>query len=79
MQALADCIGVPVVRAAVPEGAALGMAWMARMAAGLESSLDDAARWARPGRTVYPDGPWARACARRYEQFLELTAEVRAR
>jgi sugar (pentulose or hexulose) kinase len=78
MQALADCIGVPVIRAAVPEGAALGMAWMARMAAGLESSLDDAARWSRPGRTVYPDGPWARACARRYEQFLILTAEVRA-
>jgi xylulokinase len=74
MQALADCAGVPVVRAIVPEGAALGMAWMARMAAGLESSLDDAARWFRPGRTVHPDEMWARACARRYEQFLDRTA-----
>ena len=78
MQALADCNAVPVVRAAVPEGAALGMAWMARMAAGLESSLDDAARWFRPGRTVYPDGQWARACAGRYERFCALTADVRA-
>ncbi len=78
MQALADCIGVPVVRASVPEGAALGMAWMARMAAGMESSLDGAARWFRPGRPVYPDEPWARACSRRYERFRELTADVRA-
>ncbi len=78
MQALADCTGAPVVRAAVPEGAALGMAWMARMAAGLESSLDDAARWFRPGRVVYPDEPWARACSRRYQRFLELTADVAA-
>jgi len=77
MQALADCTGVPVIRAAVPEGAALGMAWMARIAAGLESSLDDAARWSRPGRPVYPDERWARACSRRYEQFRELAAAVR--
>jgi xylulokinase len=77
MQALADCTGVPVIRAAVPEGAALGMAWMARIAAGLESSLDDAARWSRPGRPVYPDERWARACSRRYEQFRELTAAIR--
>ncbi len=77
MQAFADCTGVPVIRAAVPEGAALGMAWMARMAAGLESSVDEAARWSRPGRPVYPDERWARACSRRYEQFRELTPAVR--
>ncbi len=74
MQALADCVGVPVVRATVPEGAALGMAWVARMAAGLESSLDGAERWFRPGRTIHPQEPWARACARRYEQFLALSS-----
>jgi len=74
IQALADCMGVPVTRASVPEGAALRMAWVARMAAGLESSLDDAAGWFRHGRAVYPDESWARACARRYQQFCELRA-----
>jgi xylulokinase len=74
MQAIADCTGVVVLRSAVPEGAALGMAWLARMAAGLESSISDAQRWFRAKRPVYPDERWAKACDQRYERFCALGA-----
>ena len=43
MQALADCTGLPVDVVAVPEGAALGAAFIARMALGLESAMHEAA------------------------------------
>jgi xylulokinase len=72
MQALADCTGLPVDVAAVPEGAALGAAFLARMAAGLESSLNDAARWARTGHTVEPDPAWVPAVSDRYRRFRFL-------
>ncbi len=49
---------------AVPEGAALGAAYFARMAAGLETSLDDSARWAAVGRAIEP-GPDLGAAAGR--------------
>ncbi len=58
MQALADATGLPVSVSGVAEGAALGAAFLGRMAAGLESSITDAARWAsvergrRPGSGV---------------------------
>jgi xylulokinase len=73
MQALADCTGVTVERAAVPETAALGMAWLARMAAGLESSLSDAHRWFRAEGPVHPDERWVEACRTRYECFRAFT------
>ena len=44
LQAIADVLGTPVTPMRVPEGAALGAAFLARMAIGRESSLDDAAR-----------------------------------
>ena len=72
IQALADCTGLPVDTAAVPEGAALGGAYLARMAAGLESDMTDARRWARVGRRVEPDPAWASAVKQRYARFLEL-------
>ena len=50
MQTLADGTGLPVDVAAVPEGAALGAAFLARCVAGLESSPQDAAQ-------LGPDGP----------------------
>jgi xylulokinase len=75
MQALADCTGAVVVRSTVPEGAAVGMAWLARMAAGLESSLTDAHRWFHAQRPVYPDERWMEACFRRYERFCAITAD----
>jgi xylulokinase len=73
-QALADATGLPVDVVAVPEGAALGAAWMARMAAGLESSMGDAARWARVGQRVEPDPRWRAACDDRYGRFLEVAS-----
>jgi xylulokinase len=62
--------------AAVPEGAALGSAFMARCVAGLERSTTDAARWARTARTVEPDPAWVAAADERYQRFLALTAEL---
>ena len=70
-QALADCTGLPVDVVAVPEGAALGASFMARMAAGLETSMADAARWARTSHRVEPDPAWAGPSAERYGRFLE--------
>ena len=48
----------PVHVAAVPEGGALGAAFLARMAAGLETNMADAPRWARVDRVVDPDPAW---------------------
>jgi xylulokinase len=72
MAGVADATGLPVDAVAVPEGAAYGAAFLARMAAGLETSPEGAQRWARTGRRVAPDPEWARAAADRYARFEEL-------
>ncbi len=74
MQAIADATGRPVQVSAVAEGAALGAAFLGRMAVGLESSIADAARWARTERTVEPRPSWAEAIEGRFRRFLELGA-----
>jgi xylulokinase len=79
MRALADCTGLPVDVAAVPEGAALGAAFAARIAAGLETSVTDARRWARTSHTVEPDPAWVDAAASRYERFRAGTRSAAAR
>jgi xylulokinase len=73
MQALADCTGLPVHVAAVPETAALGAAWLARMALGLEQGFDGAAGWGRTGRIVEPDPAWEGPVRGRYQAFRALT------
>ena len=78
VQALADCTGLPVDVVAVPEGGALGAAFMARVVAGLEQSTADASRWVRTDRRVEPDEAWAAAANDRYERFVELTVEATA-
>ena len=72
IDALADCTGLPVHVCAIPEGGALGAAYLARMAAGLETSTADAARWARIARVVDPDPAWAAAVEDRYARFREV-------
>jgi xylulokinase len=72
MQAVADATGLPVDTVAVSEGAALGAAFLGRMAAGLETSFDAAGAWARTGRRIDPDPVWSRAAAVRFEQFEAL-------
>jgi xylulokinase len=72
MQAIADATGRPVEVSGVAEGAALGAAFLARMAAGLETTISDAGRWARTERTVEPHPAWAGPVADRYRRFLEL-------
>jgi xylulokinase len=72
MQAIADATGLTVEVSAVPEGAALGAAFVGRIAAGLETSTADAARWASTERVVEPDPVWADAIQDRYARFLEL-------
>jgi xylulokinase len=69
MQATADATGLGVETVAVPEGGALGAAFLARMAAGLETEMGDARRWTRPGRTFDPDPAWQTATAERYESY----------
>jgi xylulokinase len=76
MQALADATGLPVHVATEPEGAARGAAFLARMAAGLESDLAEAARWASTRTEVEPDGAWALPTADRYRRFLELSGPI---
>jgi xylulokinase len=73
MQAIADATGLPVAVSGVPEGAALGAAFLARMAVGLESSISDAARWASVERTVEPNPGWTDPMEDRYQRFLELS------
>jgi xylulokinase len=73
MQAISDATGVPVEVSGVAEGAALGAAFMARMAVGLESSMTDAARWASTQHIVEPDPAWTSATQDRYARFLELS------
>jgi xylulokinase len=72
MAAVADATNLPVDALAVPDGAARGAAYLARMAAGLESSLNDSSRWARVGRRVDPDPAWVAGTAARYRRFCEL-------
>ena len=72
MAAMADATGLPVETVAVPEGAALGAAFLARMAAGLEPSLDGSRRWARTGVRVDPDERWRLAADERYQRFTAL-------
>jgi xylulokinase len=74
VQALADVTQLPVECVAVPEGGALGSAWLARIAAGLEAptAMTDGRRWARVGRTVIADPAWIGAVEERYARFLEV-------
>jgi xylulokinase len=76
VQSLADCTGLPVDVAAVPEGAALGAAFIARCVAGLEEQMTDASRWASTARTVEPRQEWVEAAGERYERFRDLTKEA---
>lgn len=76
MQALADATCLPVDVAAVPEGAALGAAWLGAMAAGLESSATDAERWARTSHRVEPRPDWVGPVAERYAAFSALSPDA---
>jgi xylulokinase len=75
VDALADCTGLPVHVCDVPEGGALGAAFLARLAAGLETSMGDAARWARTARVVEPDAKWSARALERYARFVDVAGE----
>ncbi len=72
VESLADCTGLPVHVGGVPEGGALGAAFLARLAAGLETSTNRAAEWATTSRIVDPDSRWSAPTNERYERFLEV-------
>ncbi|HUY63129.1 MAG TPA: FGGY-family carbohydrate kinase [Acidimicrobiales bacterium] len=72
MQAMADAAGLPVDVVAVHEGAALGAAFVARVAAGLEPSIDGAGRWSAVGARIDPDPRWQKAADDRYARFVAL-------
>jgi len=73
VQALADCTGLDVDVAAVPDASALGAAFLARCTAGLEPDAAAARRWVRTAATVSPDRSWLDACQERYRRFLART------
>jgi xylulokinase len=73
MQAVADATGLPVDTVAVSEGAALGAAFLARMAAGLESRFEAADAWSKMGRRIEPDPAWVAAAALRFDRFGTLS------
>jgi xylulokinase len=77
VQALADGTGLPVDVVAVPEGGALGAAFLARVVAGLEQEANDARRWARIERRIEPRDDWMAPTAERYARFFELTQALR--
>ncbi|MCZ7630240.1 MAG: FGGY-family carbohydrate kinase [Microthrixaceae bacterium] len=60
VQAIADVTGLPVECTAISEGAALGAAYLGRVALGLEAGTEGAGRWARSGRRFEPDAAWGR-------------------
>jgi xylulokinase len=64
-------LGEAVTPMATPEGAALGAAFLARMAAGLETSTDDAVRWARWSAPIEPRPDWAEAAGERYQRWCQ--------
>ena len=70
--AIADATGAPVDSVLVPEGAALGASYLARMAAGLETDLGGADRWAKVGRRTEPDSEWMKFARDRYARFVDL-------
>ena len=73
MQAIADATGLPVHTAAEPEGAARGAAFLARVAMGAETDVNEAVRWASTGAVVEPRSSWVAPAADRYRRFLELS------
>lgn len=73
VQAIADCLRHRVDMVAVPEGAALGAAYYARVAAGLDT-VADASRWVRLEGHREPDPRWLEACEERYQRWRELAA-----
>jgi len=72
MQAVADATGLPVDVAAVSEGAALGAAYLAGMAAGLQTGFAGCDGWSGVGARIEPDPVWVTAAAARFAQFEAL-------
>jgi xylulokinase len=72
VQAIADATELPVHVCGLPETGALGAAFLARMAAGLETNMQDARRWARTERVVDPDAASLERVRGRYARFAEL-------
>lgn len=72
MHGLADATGLPVHISAVPETAAQGAAFMARLAAGLDTDLAESARWIATSRIVEPDPTSVTHASHRYTRFREL-------
>ena len=77
IQAIADVTGLPVDCVAVPEGGALGAAYLARVTAGLETDASGAGRWARTGRRVRARSrAGSTPCRDRYRTFVDLTGRA---
>jgi glycerol kinase len=79
VQAVADATGRPVDVSPIPEATTLGAGYLAGVAVGTWSSLDEAVGTWRPARTVEPGGPtdrdrWREAVERAAGWVPELSA-----
>ncbi|HEY1831566.1 MAG TPA: FGGY-family carbohydrate kinase [Acidimicrobiales bacterium] len=72
MAAVADATNLPVEAVAGADGGARGAAYLARLAAGLETSLEGSARWASIGRCIEPDSDWVGPTDERYRRFCDF-------
>ncbi|KAA0236087.1 MAG: Xylulose kinase [Acidimicrobiales bacterium] len=76
LQAVADATETPVDAVAVPEGGALGAAWLARSVIGLEDEGVTGLRWARTGERYEPREAWTGPARQRYARFRQETARL---
>ena len=72
MQAVADTTGLPVDTVAVPEGAALGAAFLARIGVRARIGLPGLEEVGRDRASVEPDPGWAAAAAVRFTRFESM-------
>lgn len=79
MQAVADATELTVEAVAVPEGGALGAAWLARAVIGLEDEGVTGLRWARTAERYEPDEAWTDPARQRYARFRQETARLVAK
>ena len=72
VQAIADATRIPVDVVEVPEGAALGAAYLARVTAGLERNTEGVSRWSGTARRVRQNLEWVMPTEGRYHRYRGL-------
>ena len=72
MEAVADAANLPVEVVKIPEGSAMGAAWLANAAVDDIKGLKFASSLNPIGKIIEPDAQWVGAVNERYNRFLSL-------